>query len=377
MLIATFPDDFETPRLLLDIDRLQRNADMMRKRCRDLGVQLRPHLKTSKSIEVARAVDARSITVSTLKEAGYFARAGYRDILYTASLVPAKIAHVARIARETGTSVKCVTDNLDTVAQLAEKAARQDATIDLLIEIDCGEHRSGLPSDDPELVRLAAAISGASGLRFQGLMTHAGHSYNFATPAEIRRIAVEERDAVLRASGRLSREGIPCPIVSVGSSPTVLFADHLDGVTEVRCGIYLFWDLSQYARRCCALDQIAVSVLASVIGHNAHDRSLILDAGALALSKDIGANRFLPDAGYGYVCDVETLRRHGDLSVTVVHQEHGTVPVTDDAWFTRLPVGSLVRIIPNHACLTCAAYDHYDLIEGGAYAGGWPRINGW
>jgi D-serine deaminase-like pyridoxal phosphate-dependent protein len=127
----------------------------------------------------------------------------------------------------------------------------------------------------------------------------------------------------------------------------------------------------------CTEDEIAVSVLASVIGHNRQGRALILDAGALALSKDIGANEHLPGAGYGYVCDAQSLDRLGALAVDVVHQEHGTVTIDDESWFERLPVGSLVRVLPNHACLTCAGYEAYDVVRGSSVVDRWARINGW
>ncbi|MBV9749307.1 MAG: alanine racemase domain-containing protein [Acetobacteraceae bacterium] len=171
--------------------------------------------------------------------------------------------------------------------------------------------------------------------------------------------------------------GHPCPIVSVGSTPTVLFAEHLRGVTEARAGIYLFWDLAQLSRGVCAEADIAVSVLATVIGHQRRGPSLVLDAGALALSKDLGANPYLPDARYGWVCDPDTLERLGTLSVETVHQEHGAVPLPDESWFGRLPVGSAVRILPNHACLTCAAYGSYDVLRDGAVVDRWTRTGGW
>ena len=107
-----------------------------------------------------------------------------------------------------------------------------------------------------------------------------------------------------------------------------------------------------------------MSVLASVIGHSKAGRSLFLDAGALALSKDLGAHKYMPEAGYGLVCDPVTAKPLPGLAVATVHQEHGTVPVDDSAWFERLPVGSLVRVIPNHACITCAAYDAYTVVRG-------------
>lgn len=370
----------ETPRLLLDVDRLAANCARMRDRCRSLGVTLRPHVKTSKSVKVVQhAMNGATtpITVSTLKEADHFAAQGYHDILYATAIAPQKFSHVARIQRERGCELLLVTDSMTALAQAAMFAKSHALRLSFLIEIDCGEHRSGVPADDAIVVDMARAISAAPHLTLRGVMAHAGHSYGTAALAAVRDIAAVERDSAVAAAEAIRGAGLVCDIVSIGSTPTVLHADHLDGVTEVRAGIYMFWDLAQVSRAMCGVDDIAVSVLATVIGHNRQGRSLVLDAGALALSKDIGAGRFLPDAGYGYVCDPHTLVRLDSLSVDGVHQEHGTVHVPAAEWFERLPVGSQVRILPNHACLTCAAYDAYDVIRDGAIVDRWSRINGW
>ena len=368
----------ETPRLVLDLDRLEKNCAVMRERCRALGVALRPHLKTAKSVDVARIATrgAGGITVSTLKEAEHFAAAGYRDILYAATITPNKLSHAARIM-EKGCDLVLVTDAPDVIAVCSRFATERSIKLSFLIEIDCGEHRSGLPAGSPEIVALARAIDAAPALRLRGVMTHAGHSYGAQNPADVVPIAAAERDAAVNAAAAIRAAGLPCDIVSVGSTPTVLYADHLRGVTEVRAGIYMLWDLAQLARNVCRIEDIAVSVLASVIGHNRAGRSLVLDAGALALSKDIGANKYLPDAGYGYVCDARTAARLGKLSVNVVHQEHGTVTVDDESWFPRLPVGSLVRVLPNHACITCAGYEAFDVVRGEQVVARFPRVNGW
>lgn len=368
----------ETPRLILDLDRLEKNCAAMRERCDALGVALRPHLKTAKSVDVARIATGGSdgITVSTLKEAEHFAAAGYRDILYAATIVPGKLAHAARIM-ETGCDLTLVTDSLELIAPASRFATERKILLSFLIEIDCGEHRSGVPAGSPEIVALARAIDAAPALRLRGVMTHAGHSYGPADPADVVPIAAAERDAAVNAATAIRAAGLPCDIVSIGSTPTVLYADHLRGVTEVRAGIYMLWDLAQLSRKICRIEDIAVSVLASVIGHNRAGRSLILDAGALAMSKDIGANKYLPDAGYGYVCDVRTAARLGRLSIDIVHQEHGTVAVDDEAWFERLPVGSLVRALPNHACIICAGYDAFDVVRGETLVARFPRVNGW
>jgi D-serine deaminase-like pyridoxal phosphate-dependent protein len=364
-------EGLETPRLLLDADRLARNCAAMRERCGALGVALRPHLKTAKSLEVAHVAlggEKSAITVSTLHEAEYFARNGYRDILCASGIVPGKLAHAARIQRESGCDLILVTDALAVVEAAAQFAQQNDVALPFLIEIDCGEHRSGQLPDAPEVLAIARAIDAAPRLRLRGVMAHAGHSYGADEPSAVLPIAAAERDAAVDAAARIRAAEMPCEIVSIGSTPTVLMADHLAGVTEARAGI---------SRKVCREEDLAVSVLTTVIGHTRHANTLILDAGALALSKDIGANRLWPDAGYGYLCDPHTMRRLGALAVNTVHQEHGTVLVDDAGWFDRLPVGILVRVLPNHACITCAGYGAYDVVRDGAIVARWERVNGW
>jgi D-serine deaminase-like pyridoxal phosphate-dependent protein len=373
--------ELETPCLLLDRGRLMRNIERMRARCRELGVALRPHVKTPKSLDIARLTHGGAIgpiTVSTLREAQHFAASGYRDILYAVGIVPAKLARLAAIQRDTGSTVRVVLDSVAVAEGVAAFGRTADgAPIEVLIEIDSGEHRSGVAPDAPELLAVAEALRGVRGVRLAGVMTHAGHSYGTADIAEVRAIAGRERDCAVKAAQALRQTGHSADIVSVGSTPTILHADQLAGVTEARSGVYVLWDLAQASRGICGLDDIAATVLATVIGHNRTGGSLILDAGALALSKDISANTFMPQAGYGLVCDAETAKPLAPLAVTQVHQEHGSVRVTDAGWFDRLPIGALVRIMPNHTCMTCAAYDAYHVVESGRVTETWGRVNGW
>lgn len=371
----------ETPRLLLDQARLDRNALRMRQRCADLGVALRPHVKTAKSLDVALSASGGRpgpVTVSTLAEAEHFAKAGWRDILYATAMVPSKVEHAARVQRVSGASLTLVVDSPEAVRALAARAAENGASFGCVVEVDCGEHRSGVAPASAELGAVAAQVVAASPhLRLGGVMTHAGQSYALADVAALQALARRERDAAVASAEMLKSFGHPCPIVSVGSTPTILHAPDLAGVTEARAGIYLFWDLAQLSRGMCSVDDLAVSVLATVISHQARGPSLVLDAGALALSKDLSANRLMPDVHYGWVCDAVTLERLGDLSVETVHQEHGTVPVRNPGWFDRLPIGSVVRVLPNHACLTCAAYPAYDVVRDGTVVARWDRVNGW
>ncbi len=359
--------DLETPALVLDRERLEANAARMLERCAEMGVVLRPHIKTAKSVEVARiATGGRlaTITASTLAEVEHFARAGFDDILYAVGITPNKFARLVRIA-ETGKRV-CLT--LDSV-EMARAVAAAPISNPVMIEIDCGEHRGGLRADDPALVEIARVLD----RQFAGIMAHAGHSYATNELSVVRETAAGEVGAAVAAAERVRAAGIVVETVSIGSTPTVFHAESLAGITEVRAGIYLFNDLSQYGRNICALEDIAMTVLATVIGHNRAAGVLTLDAGALAMSKDIGANAHLPSAKFGWLCDVETLDPLG-LAIDVVHQEHGTVRVADPEVYARLPIGSMVRVLPGHACLTAAGgYGAYHLMDGQV----WKRVDGW
>jgi len=360
--------DLETPALILDPDRLAANAKRMRDHCAAKGVTLRPHVKTPKSVDVAKvATDGRmsTITVSTVAEAEYFAKAGFDDILYAVGIVPNKFARLARIGAETGKTIVLTLDSLD----MAKAVAASGLDNPVVIEVDCGEHRGGLAPGDPVVAEIAAVL----GAQLAGVMTHGGQSYACDKPEDVKKIARDEVTAAVTVADQIRAAGGAVRIVSVGSTPTVQLADSLDGVTEVRAGIYLLYDLSQYSRNICALEDIAVSVLASVIGHNRKAGVMTLDSGGLALSKDLGANAYMPEAKYGLVCDAETLEPL-NACVNIVHQEHGTVKVSDPALFDRLPVGSLVRVLPNHACMTVAGgYGKYHLADGRI----WNRIDGW
>ena len=368
--------DFETPALLLDTAKVERNCRRMRERLEAEGVQLRPHVKTAKNVEVARmALGAQTgpITVSTLREAEYFIEHGFRDILYAVGIVPAKLEHVARLARG-GVSMGVIVDSVDAARAVAAANKGKGARVEALIEVDSDGHRAGLRPGDPRLLEVGRALDGA----LRGVMTHAGDSYNCDTVEGIRAVAARERDAVVLCANALAAAGMPCPTVSVGSTPTATFADSFEGVTEVRVGVYVFHDLVMAGLGVCGLDDIAVSVAGSVIGHQ-HDKNwLITDAGWMALSRDRGTARQKVDQGYGLVCDADG-HPLDDLIVTDANQEHGIVarrgggPID----FDRFAIGTVLRFLPNHACATAAQHDHYEVFDGPRHIGRWPRVNGW
>jgi D-serine deaminase-like pyridoxal phosphate-dependent protein len=283
-------DDLPTPALILDRAILRRNLKRMSERLRSAGVVLRPHLKTAKSVEIGRmAVEGHDgrITVSTLAEARYFADGGFKDILYGVGVVPAKLPAVTELRRR-GVNLRVVTDNL-AVARAIADAARDGDTFSVFIEIDSGGGRAGLPWPElPGLLDIARVLHQAPGVELAGVMTHAGHSYHESTADGIAAVAEQERQAIVGAAEKLRANGIPCPIVSAGSTPTAVHSRNFAGITEMRPGVYVFNDLDQEFIGTCGADDLALSVLASVIGHYPHRNEVLVDAGALALSKDAG-----------------------------------------------------------------------------------------
>ncbi|MFO1083838.1 MAG: alanine racemase [Reyranellaceae bacterium] len=373
-------DDLPTPALILDRAILRRNLERMSERMRRAGVMLRPHVKTAKSIEIGRMAvaghDGR-ITVSTLAEARYFAKGGFTDILYGVGVVPSKLTAISELRRQ-GVNLRVVTDNL-TVARAIADAAREGNTFSVLIEIDSGAGRAGLPFPElPGLLDIAGVLHQAPGVELAGVMTHAGHSYHESTPDGIAAVAEVERRSIVGAADRLRAAGIPCPIVSAGSTPTAVHSRDFSGITEMRPGVYVFNDLDQEFIGSCGAGDLALSVLASVIGHYPHRNQVLVDAGALALSKDISAQEFKPQVGFGTIVDAPAK----DMAVVACSQEHGFVGADEPIPFGNLPVGARVRILPNHACITAAAYDRYFVVDseldgGRSVVATYDRINGW
>ena len=373
--------DLTTPALILDKSRVARNTATMTAHVKGLGVNLRPHLKTAKSVEVAKlALDGNfgGITVATLREAEYFFDHGITDMTYAACIVPSKLDRVAALNTK-GADLKLITDNADVAAAIAA----HEATFKVLIEIDCGEHRTGVQPGGPELLAIASNLDTAPSVELSGVLTHAGHSYAKRGADAFAAVAEDERAAVVEAAERLRAAGHPCKTVSVGSTPCVVHARDLSGVTEVRPGVYMFGDMFHAGLGTRRIVEIAVSVLASVIAHREDDNELYIDAGGLALSKDRATGAFddAADCGYGLVCDAATCEPISGLYVAGVHQEHGMVTADGPLPFDALPVGGAVRILPNHVCMTSAAYDAYNVIDGdggdGEIIATWGRCNGW
>lgn len=374
--------DLPTPSLVLDRAKLARNIARMADACKRTGVALRPHLKTAKSIDVARMVlDAgtNGIAVSTLREAEYFAREGVRDIQYAVCITPDKLERVAAI-QALGVKLAVITDSVEVARAIA--ANETGATFHVQIEVDCGENRTGVLPGSDDLTEIARILDAAPNVIFDGVMTHAGHSYTCRSLAEIEDLAEVERKSVVEAAEAVRALGIDCPNVSLGSTPTALHARHLDGVTEARAGVYMFGDMFQAQIGSCSVDDLAVSVLTDVSSHRTDLNHLTVDAGALALSKDRSTENVPNDVGFGMIASATGTALGPQLVVTRVYQEHGLVPMAQGQSLDDYPIGDKLRVLPNHVCMTAAMYDRYYVVDSSAGDGTeivdvWHRVNGW
>ncbi|MBP6817653.1 MAG: alanine racemase [Burkholderiaceae bacterium] len=370
----------ETPALLLDAPRMMANIARLSARLRALGVPLRPHVKTAKCIEVALAMTGGApgpITVSTLREAERFAQAGFRDITYAVGISANKLPHVAELLAR-GVRLTVILDSVEAAVAVAGFMRGRREGLDVLIEIDTDGHRAGVQPESPDLLAVAHALQ-APQVALMGVLTHAGESYQCKGDEALRAMAEQERAGAVLAAQRLRAAGHPAPVVSVGSTPTALSAVDLSGVTEVRAGVFVFFDLVMAGVGVCTPEQIAVSVLTTVIGHQDHRGWTLCDAGWMALSRDRGTAAQAVDQGYGLVCDAAG-QVLPDFIVSAVSQEHGTITHRsgDPTRRLNLPVGTMLRILPNHACATGAQHDRYRVLdESGGVAREWERFGGW
>jgi len=370
-------EESKTPSLLLDLKRVRRNAERVSEIVKRNGVALRPHIKTHKCVEVARIQTeghSGAVTVSTLEEARAFAKGGFTDITYAVPIERGKFVDAIEILRS-GVKLNLLTDDAETVAELDEICGKEAVKFEVFLKVDCGTHRVGVEPHTPEAVSIPRIISDAKNLDFAGILTHAGHSYDAKSRGEIIETARYERDVMVEHAQRLRSGGIEVPTVSIGSTPTITHVDHLGGIDEVRPGNYVFFDNFQATLGSCSFEDTALTVLAAVIHKDHARRRLVVDAGAIALSKDRGPLGIDPGCGYGRVMDIEG--NDTGMRVTGMSQEHGEIEAGNAETFDRLKVGDRVRILANHSCLTAAQHSHYNVVEDGRIVDRWEIHRGW
>ncbi|MBW9105399.1 DSD1 family PLP-dependent enzyme [Paraburkholderia phenoliruptrix] len=373
-------ESLNTPAALIDVARMNRNIERMQQRMNTLGVSFRPHVKTTKCEQVVRAqlaAGARGITVSTLKEAEQFFATGIRDIVYAVGMAPTKLPQALALRRQ-GCDLKIVADSVACAEAIVAFGRQHDEAFEVWIEIDVDGHRSGIAPEDDLLITVAATLSNG-GMYVGGVLAHAGSSYDYDTHDELARIAEQERSGCVHAAERIRAAGLPCEVISIGSTPTALAAGQLHGVTEVRAGVYVMFDLVMHNVGVNELSDIALSVLTTVIGHQKEKGWAIVDAGWMAMSRDRGTQRQKHDFGYGLVCleNGEVLSKY---VMSAANQEHGIISragTPDHEIEKRLPIGTRLRILPNHACATGAQHPAYQAVRADGSLETWPRFYGW
>src|SRR5213594_3514128 len=356
-------DEVETPALLLHLEVVERNLTYMAERARRLGVRLRPHAKTHKSVELGRLQlerGAQGLTVATLVEAQVFARAGFDDLTWAFPIDPGHIAHARRVAEETGATFRVVVDDLAAAQALAQSG------LHVWLKVDCGYHRAGVDPASPYALEVARELGRERGLTFDGILSHSGHAYRTRNKAEAAQVAESERCVMVEFAELLRNDGLPVRGISVGSTPAMAAVRDLTGVTEARPGNYIFYDRTMVLIGCCEPQDVGVTVLATVVSHQPGAAHFIVDAGALELSKDVGPTHLnLPPA-------MGAVRGAPELTVATLSQEHGLIRAESAAVLDgRFRVGEKLEIIPNHSCLTVAHFDRYHVVRDGQLVDHW------
>lgn len=359
--------DLPTPALLVDLDRLDDNIRRMARRAAVLGVALRPHVKTHKCVEIARRqrrAGCRGLTVSTLYEARVFAEAGFDDLTWAFPLILNRIDEARALAERI--TLRLVVDSEEAIDAL-------EATgfpFHVWLKVDCGYHRAGVDPEGALAPRLARRLADSRRLRFDGLLTHSGQAYRASPGAKVLEAAERERSVMTGLAARLRASGVAVPGLSVGSTPAMAVVPSLAGIDEARPGNYVFYDLMQVALGSCAPTDCALTVLASVVSSQPQARHCVVDAGALALSKDDGAGPGGASRTMGAIFgDYAAGRLVPAARLSSLSQEHGVVAAP-------LALGRRVRILPNHACLTAACFEFAEVVRGDRVVDRWRIWSG-
>lgn len=372
-------DSLQTPALLLDWDVLESNLNGMQQRANKLGVSLRPHIKTHKCIEIGKrqlTLGARGITVSTVFEAEQFAAAGFDDITWAFPLPPAFAKKAFELNERV--TLRVILDSLEAKECLETTTRSNNKPLHVWLKVDCGYHRAGVDPESALAEELVRSLNESNVLTFDGILTHAGHSYHARSREEIVPVAEQERGVMINFAEKMRARGFAIPAISIGSTPSISVARNLKGIDEIRPGNYAFYDYTQAAIGSCSVADCALTVLSSVISHQPGAAHFIIDAGALALSKDVGPTHVRNDMGMGIIYeDYGRKRLMSHIQVRSLSQEHGKV-VADSPGFIegQYKVGEKVRILEHHSCLTAAQFDEYCVVRGDEVVDRWKILRG-
>ena len=345
--------NIDTPALLIEKGKLEANITKMQSIADKSGVRLRPHTKTHKIPEIARMQlenGAMGIAVAKIGEAESMVEHGF-DNIQIASIVVGenKIKRLIEL-NDRVPKLSSNVDSIESAKALSEAFAQYGKWLNVYIEINSGHDRSGLREYE-KIYQLAKFIEESDRLNLMGLFTHSGHAYSAATRKEIEQIGTNEGEFLVSLSKRLMKSRILISDISVGSTPTAEFCSKVNGVTEIRPGNYVFYDMIQTALGSCTIDECALNVLSTVTG--IYDDRVVIDAGAKALSLDTGVYCGKTINTYGHIIGK-------DCSLSRVSEEHGIISHNNE----KFSVGERLRIIPNHACTVINLFDKAYLVDG-------------
>jgi D-serine deaminase-like pyridoxal phosphate-dependent protein len=354
-------DSVDTPALLVDDSRLDRNIRLMAQLCQQHGRKLRPHIKTHKTLEIARRQrdsGAVGLTVAKLGEAEVYAAAGFDDLLVCYPIVgPLKLARLAALARRV--TVSTVVDDAGAARELSAAMTAAGVRLDVLLKLDVGMHRVGVAAGEVE--PLAAAVAALPGLRLRGVCIHEGSVYGEPDPARRRAVGRDQVQQLVATAERLRDRGLPIDVVSCGSTPSLADVIDIDGLTEVRPGNYVFYDAMQVALGVVEAERCALSVLTTVVSRGGADHAIV-DAGAKTLSLDRGAH------GLGLLADYGRIVGRDDVKLASLSEEHGWLKLSKEA---SLSVGERLRVLPNHACAVVNNVDKMTVVRDSEPVGEW------
>lgn len=347
-------DQLDTPSLLIHLSQAEENIFMMQKLADEHGVNLRPHIKTHKMPYFAgkqMEAGACGIAVAKIGEAEVMAENGIRDILIANEIVGLqKYQRLLKLHGEI--TIRCGVDNAFQIDQIEEVFAESKRPLEVLIELEVGENRSGVITDE-QLIALVEYIKTKKHVVLKGIFSHEGHSYKAPDMAACKEAAEESYRRILTAADLIRKCGVPITIVSVGATPSIMNHSFLEGITEFRLGTYIFMDMGQ-SNAIGNYERCAATVLATVISKPTKTR-VVLDAGAKALVPQNRSEGICATGGFGCV--------RGDTEVVIssLFDEHGLIE--NKEFHDRVSIGDKLEIIPSHICPTVNLYDEAVLVS--------------
>jgi D-serine deaminase-like pyridoxal phosphate-dependent protein len=353
------------PTLLIDPQKSKNNISRMHQKAKTHRLTFRPHFKTHQSRNIGswfKDLGVDKITVSSVEMARYFADDGWKDITIA---FPHNIPETQAVNELAGR----IRLNLTVLNPEGVEALDRGLNhpVGLYIKIDTGARRTGIPFDQVEEIRqLKKQIEQSANLRFEGLLTHAGHTYRASSREKIIEIHKQTRDRLVNLKQQIREKGETIRI-SVGDTPSACLANEFENIDEIRPGNFVFYDMQQYKLNVCSMDDIAVALACPVVAKHKERGQIVVYGGAVHLSKDTFPEAGTPVYGYGVIINEKGwIMPEEKIIVSGLSQEHGILSVSP-SMLKRLSIGDFVGILPAHSCLTANLMGGYLDPQGHAY----------